>query len=102
MIQKLNMKKITKETFDNYVDEILLRSLPNEPYARLKYPIEYSKYKRDLSLVREIVYQRLGDSKWFYEFRAEINELIAVTTLANTFVNKVILEEEKLKVELSK
>ena len=101
-MKRINTKEEKKIKFEKYVDEILCGLKPDEPYSRLVYPVKYAEWQRDVHLVREIIYERMRDSRWYHEFRDEINELVAVACLATKFVNEIANKEKKDREVLTK
>lgn len=93
---------VSKKDFEDYLDEVLCRMLPDEPYSKLKYPIDYAEWNRDYHLVLDLIWERFSQAKWFHEYQDEVRRLVGMTTLATRFIAKVVKEQEEKKKTRSK
>ena len=86
--------KVSKEDFDNYVDDVLGRMLPDEPYTRVKYNVRYAEWQSHYHLVSGFVHEKFKDLRWYNEYLHGVRDLIAETTLVSIFIAKVVKERE--------
>lgn len=87
--------KVKEKTFNEFVDEVLMKGLPNDPYNKIQYPVKYAKFKAISSIVQQEVFNRLGDVKFMHEFKPEVRNIISVTVMATLYVQE--LDEERKK-----
>lgn len=81
--------EVTESQFHQFADMVLGKLKPNEPYAKLLYPVEYQEWNRDVMIVADILNDEMSQLKWYRENSDQIFKVIAYSCLASKYVNEM-------------